>query len=62
MPGFIYRWYFGAFALRMLKRSILGFAGVSPVRATIHGRIEAVTQEKRRSWLAAAEEMGRRGA
>jgi putative NADPH-quinone reductase len=59
MPGFVYRWYFGAFALRMLKRNILGFVGVSPIRATIHGMIEAVTQEKRQSWLAGAEAMGR---
>lgn len=61
MPGFIYRWYFGAFALRMLKRNILGFVGVSPVRSTIHGMIEAVSQEKRLSWLAEAEAMGQRG-
>ena len=59
MPGFIYRWYFGAFALRMLKRSILGFVGVSPIRATIHGMIETVSQERRQSWLADAEAMGR---
>jgi len=59
MPGFIYRWYFGAFALRMLKRNILGFVGISPVRATIHGMIEAVSQDKRQSWLANAETLGR---
>ena len=59
MPGFIYRWYFGAFALRMLKRNILGFVGVAPVRATIHGMIEAVSQDKRQSWLADAESLGR---
>ena len=34
MPGFIYRWYIGAFALRMLKCNIRGFVGVSPIRAT----------------------------
>ena len=62
MPGFIYRWYFGAFALRMLKRSILGFVGVSPIRTTIHGMIEAVSQKKRQSWLADAEAMGRKAA
>jgi putative NADPH-quinone reductase len=62
MPGFIYRWYFGAFALRMLKRNILGFVGVSPIRSTVHGTIEAVTQEKRQSWLAAAEALGRKAA
>jgi putative NADPH-quinone reductase len=60
MPGFIYRWYFGAFALRMLRRNILEFVGVSPIRATIHGMIEAVTQEKRQSWLADAEAIGRK--
>lgn len=60
-PGFIYRWYFGAFALRMLKRNILGFVGVSPVRSTIHGMIEAVTPETRQLWLADAEAMGRKG-
>ena len=62
MPGFVYRWYFGAFALRMLKRNILQFVGVSPVRSTIHGMIEAVSQEKRQSWLAEAETMGRKAA
>jgi NAD(P)H dehydrogenase (quinone) len=62
MPGFVYRWYFGAFALRMLKRNILGFVGVAPVRSTIHGMIETVAQEKRQSWLADAEAMGRRGS
>lgn len=62
MPGFVYHWYFGAFALRMLKRNIPGFIGVSPIRSTVHGMIEAVTQEKRHSWLAAAEALGRKAA
>ena len=44
----------------MLKRNILGFVGVSPIRATIHGMIEAVTQKKRHTWLADVEEMGRK--
>lgn len=61
MPGFIYCWYFGAFALRMLKRNILGFVRVSPIRSTTHGMIETVTQETRQSWLADAEAMGRKG-
>jgi NAD(P)H dehydrogenase (quinone) len=60
MPGFAYRWCFGAYALRMFKRNMLGFVGVSPVRSTIRGMIEAAGQEKRRSWLADAEAMGRR--
>jgi putative NADPH-quinone reductase len=42
MPGFIYHWWFGAHAVKMLKRNILGFIGVSPVRTTIYGNIEGV--------------------
>lgn len=59
MPGFVYRWYFGAYALKMLKRNILKFVGVSPVRSTIHGFVEGVSTERRRGWLEEMEEMGR---
>jgi NAD(P)H dehydrogenase (quinone) len=59
MPGFIYRWWFGTHALSVLKRSILGFLGAGPIRSTIHGSIESVTDDKRKSWLADAEALGR---
>lgn len=62
MPGIIYRWYYGAHALKMLKRNILGFVGFSPVRSTIHGMVEAVGNDVRAKWLADAEAMGRRVA
>lgn len=62
MPGFIYRWYYGAHALKMLKRNILGFVGFSPVRSTIHGMVEAVGVDQRARWLAEAEQMGRAAA
>jgi putative NADPH-quinone reductase len=61
MPGFVYRWWFGAHALRMLKRNILGFMGVRPVRSTIYGHIEGVGPERRARWLREVEAMGRRG-
>ena len=40
MPGWFYRWYYGAHALKLLKRNILHFTGVSPVRSTIYGMID----------------------
>jgi putative NADPH-quinone reductase len=58
MPGFIYRWYFGAYALRMMKRNILSFVGVSPIRSTIYGSIENVSPEKRQSWLKEMHSLG----
>jgi putative NADPH-quinone reductase len=59
MPGFVYRWYYGAHALKMLKRNILAFVGIAPIRSTIHGMIEGVSQERRQRWLADMEVLGR---
>ncbi|MGD9868741.1 MAG: NAD(P)H-dependent oxidoreductase [Hyphomicrobiales bacterium] len=58
MPGFVYRWWYGAHALKVLKRNILGFVGASPVRSTILGNIEGAGQDKRRQWLKDMEQMG----
>lgn len=58
MPGFVYRWYFGAHALKMLKRNILKFVGVSPVRTTMHGFVEGVSADRRKRWLDDMEGMG----
>lgn len=59
MPGLIYRWYFGAHALKLFKRNILNFTGVHPVRSTIYGMVEAVGAEKRAQWLRDVEALGR---
>lgn len=59
MPGVVYRWWYGAHALQALKRNILEFMGVSPVKSTLFGMIEQVGAEKRRQWLDEVEELGR---
>jgi NAD(P)H dehydrogenase (quinone) len=58
MPGWFYRWYFGAHALKLLRRNILQFTGVKPVRSTIHGMIEAVSDDTRQEWLRETEALG----
>lgn len=58
MPGWFYRWYFGAHALKLLRRNILQFIGIKPVRSTIYGMIEAVGDDKRRQWLREVEALG----
>jgi len=35
MPALAYRLYFRAHSLRSLKRNILGFVGIGPIRTTI---------------------------
>jgi len=62
MPGLVYRWWYGAHALQALKRNVLEFMGVAPVRSTLYGMVEAVGAEKRRQWLDEMEVMGRDAA
>ena len=59
MPGLVYRWWFGAHALKMLERNILGFVGVAPVRSTLFGYVEGVGAEGRAQWLQEMEDLGR---
>lgn len=46
MPGFFYRLFYRAHSLKSLKRNILGFIGVSPVRSTLVGAVDGMEQER----------------
>ncbi|MEQ1719414.1 MAG: NAD(P)H-dependent oxidoreductase [Hyphomicrobium sp.] len=59
MPGLVYRWYFGAHAVKLFKRNILGFLGVSPVRPTVIGNMAGMSEDDRKAWIAKAEVWGR---
>lgn len=37
MPAFVYRWFFAAHSVRSMKRNVLGFVGIAPVRVTLVG-------------------------
>ena len=58
MPAPVYRWWFGAHALKMLKRNILGFVGIAPVRDTIFGMVGTAADGTRRRWLEKVEALG----
>ncbi|MFN3656234.1 MAG: NAD(P)H-dependent oxidoreductase [Pseudolabrys sp.] len=58
MPGWFYRWFYGAHALKLLRRNILHFIGVRPVRAAIYGMVEAAGDETRGRWLRETEALG----
>ncbi len=61
MPVAAYRWWFGAHGLKSLERSILKFAGISPVKESLFGMVESVPSERRRQWLAQMQKLGRAG-
>jgi NAD(P)H dehydrogenase (quinone) len=58
MPGWFYRIYYGAHALKLLRRNILQLVGITPVRSTCYGMIEAVSDDTRKSWLREVEALG----
>lgn len=62
MPGFVYRWYFLAHSLKSMKRNILGFVGIGPVRDTIVGMAANLSAGKAQRWLARMGALGRAGA
>lgn len=62
MPAFAYRWIFGAHGVKALKRNILAFCGIGPVRSTLIGGVEAVSWAGRRRALRKMRSLGSRAA
>lgn len=59
MPALIYRWYFRARGVGLLKRNILGFVGVSPVRDTLVGMVDRLGEAGVRKWQDRLRALGR---
>lgn len=51
MPAFVYRWVFFAHSLSSLTRNTLWFCGIGPVKSTIIGSIDGLTERQRDDWL-----------
>jgi len=61
MPAPAYRWFFLAHGHRALKRNVLAFCGIGPIRDCFIGGVEAKDPARRGRWLAKAAELGRDG-
>ncbi|WP_029002453.1 NAD(P)H-dependent oxidoreductase [Azorhizobium doebereinerae] len=61
-PAFIYRCFFFAPGVRSVDEGILGFSGMSPVRHTYFGRVDAASLAERQHWLLKMRQLGERGA
>ena len=61
MPAPFYRWYYGAHSLKSLERNILGFVGIAPIRESLFGSVEAVSDARRAKWLKKMEALGQKG-
>lgn len=61
VPGLVYRWLYRAHTLKSLERNILKFCGINPVRVTVIGMVEGMSETKRDRWLNRLREFGRKG-
>lgn len=62
MPAAVYRFFYLAHSLRSLRRNILALVGIGPVRDTIIGGIESLTDAGRKAWLDRIARLGARAA
>jgi hypothetical protein len=58
MPAFLYRWYFHP----RPEKNTLRLSGISPIRETLIGQVEAPDGRKREQWLSKMTVLGRRAA
>ncbi|MCC3214875.1 NAD(P)H-dependent oxidoreductase [Chryseobacterium sp. X308] len=59
-PGWYYRLFFGRPSVNQLKKSILEFCGVKPVKVTYIGIIRNSKDEQRAEWLRKVKESGKK--
>ncbi len=59
-PAWYYRWVYRMPGHNQMKRTILEFSGIKPVRITSFGPVRHSTPAQREKWLARAYESGRR--
>lgn len=59
-PGFFYRLFFHRPSVNQLRRSVLKFCGISPVKVSYIGIVRNSTPEMRKKWLEKVENWGKK--
>jgi len=62
MPVSIYRFWYGAHALKLMTRNILNFIGIKPVRQNLFGMVGTSKPEQRQRWLDELHALGQKAA
>lgn len=59
MPALIYRHFFRAHSVKALERNILGFVGFAPIRETLVGSVETMSDKSRQAWYRKLRRLGK---
>jgi putative NADPH-quinone reductase len=60
MPASFYRFWYLGHGVAGLRRNILNFVGISPVRETLFGMVDGASAETREKWLTKMRTLGAR--
>ncbi|MBN9075783.1 MAG: dehydrogenase [Rhizobiales bacterium 65-79] len=60
MPAPLYRFWYLGHGIAGMRRNILNFVGIGPVRESLFGMVESVSDARRRKWIAAMHALGKR--
>jgi len=61
MPSLAYKLLFGSAALKAIEKGLFGISGFKPIKHTILGSVDGVSDSKRESWLAEMRKLGTLG-
>ncbi|UDL90712.1 NAD(P)H-dependent oxidoreductase [Mesorhizobium sp. PAMC28654] len=61
MPSVLYRLWFLGHGIAGMRRSILHFVGISPVRETLFGMVAGASDATRAKWIGQMRKLGERG-
>ena len=62
MPSLVYRLWFLNHGIAALRRGILNFVGIRPVRESLYGMVGQADEDKCRKWLSQVRRLGSRAA
>ena len=62
MPAPLYRFWYLGHGIAGMRRNILNFVGIGPVREMLFGPVEGASEAKRDKWLATMRALGARAA
>jgi len=60
MPASFYRFWYLGHGIAGMRRNILNFVGISPVRETLFGLVAGASDAKRRKWISAMHALGKK--
>ncbi len=59
-PPWYYKWIIGDPGGKIMRKGILGFSGISPVKTTYFGSVKLSTEKHRADWLKIARNLGQK--